>query len=66
MYGAYIERGKVLEKTSSGYKVQSLTRDGITTPPIPATGNSEYTADDAVYFFLFNDGRGAILAKIEQ
>lgn len=62
MYGAAIERGKILSVESGGYRIESYTRDGITTPPIPAMGGAAYSAGDRVYFFLFDDGSGAILA----
>jgi hypothetical protein len=66
MFGATIERGWVVEKIGTAYRVASLTRDGIISPPIPAMGTGEYTADELVYFFLFEDGTGAILALIAQ
>ena len=65
MDGALIERGRVIEKTDTGYRVKSLTRDGITTPPIPAMGEAEHQAGSLVYFFVFGDGRGMILAAFE-
>ncbi|MDD3881888.1 MAG: hypothetical protein PHI27_06515 [Eubacteriales bacterium] len=60
-YGACIERGAVVSVADGLYIVRSLTRDGIITPAIPAISGT-YQADDTVYFFLFPDGHGAILA----
>ena len=60
-YGAIIERGIILSVEADGYRVQSFTRDGIATPPLPAIGEAEYAAGNRVYFFLFDDGHGAIL-----
>ena len=61
-YGAIIERGIVEEVCENGYKVKSYARDGITTPAIPAASGAAYKAGDRVYFFVFDDGHGAILA----
>lgn len=71
-YGAAIERGTIQKAEGGKYTVKSLTRDGIVTPPIPAlplmqgTENGyeaiSYAAGDRVYFFLFEDGNGMILA----
>ncbi|MGI6234433.1 MAG: hypothetical protein ACOYI6_04160 [Christensenellales bacterium] len=66
MDGALIERGRVIEKTDTGYRVKSLTRDGITTPPIPAMGGAEHQAGSLVYFFVFGDGHGMILAAFDR
>ncbi len=64
-YGATIERGRIISAEKDGYKVMSYTRDNITTPPIPAIGGATYNVDDRVYFFVFDDGHGAILAAFE-
>ena len=61
-HGAWIERGIVSEVCESGYKVKSYSREGITTPAIPAASGAAYTVGDRVYFFLFDDGHGIILA----
>lgn len=61
-YGAIIERGIVEEACENGYKVKSYTRYGITTPAIPAASGAVYKAGDRVYFFVFDDGHGLILA----
>ena len=60
--GATIERGVVEEVCATGYKVKSYTRDGIITPAIPAASGAAYKAGDRVYFFMFDDGHGMILA----
>lgn len=62
-YGATIERGIVAVACEDGCKVQSLTRDGITTPALPSVSGTAYKVGDRVYFFVFDDGHGAILAK---
>lgn len=62
-HGVYVERGIVQEVCDGGgYKVKSYIRDGIITPEIPAAGGATYEVGDRVYFFLFDDGRGLILA----
>lgn len=63
-YGASMERGIVLREEDGGWRVQSLTRPGITTPPLFALCGS-VQAGDLVAFFLFSDGQGAILGRIE-
>lgn len=64
-YGAAIERGEVAEASADGYRVRSMTREGITTPIIPAIGDAEYAVGDRVYFFIFEDGHGAILTAFD-
>lgn len=64
-YGACIERGVVTMVCEGGYKVKSLTRDGITTPALPSIGGTTYQVGDRVYFFVFDDGHGAILAAFQ-
>ena len=61
-YGANIERGIIAEVCEEGYRVPSLTRYGITTPAIPSISGAVYMAGDRVYFYVFDDGHGAILA----
>ena len=60
-YGARIERGKIYEVCSDGYKVESYSRDGLITPSLPADQTLE--AGDWVYFFMFSDGNGKIIGK---
>jgi hypothetical protein len=61
---AAIERGVVVSASEGGYRVQSYSRDGLITPAIPALTLDTYAQGDRVYFFLFDDGHGAILGKI--
>lgn len=63
-YGASIERGIVLCAEDGGWRVQSLTRPGITTPPLGVMGTEDVEAGALVAFFLFGDGHGAILGRI--
>ena len=63
-YGAQIERGRIEQITGDGLcKVASISRDGIITPALPSIGGATYTVGDYVYFFMFDDGHGAILAS---
>ncbi|MGN0997819.1 MAG: hypothetical protein ACI4PG_13000 [Candidatus Ventricola sp.] len=62
-YGASIERGTVLCEEDGGWRVQSLTRPGITTPPLGVLCGS-VAAGELVAFFLFDDGDGMILGTI--
>jgi hypothetical protein len=64
-YGARIERGEIAEAAEGLYVVQSLTRDGIITPALPTMGGATYDVGDRVYYFLFDDGHGLILAAFE-
>ena len=66
MYGAMIERGKIIDVQAEGYKIQSYTRDGLTTPFLKPLTDTTYEVGDFVYFFLFADGQGAILGKITE
>lgn len=63
---AGIERGTVTKALEKRYQVASMDRPGIVTPPILAIGRESYSAGDSVYFFLFPDGSGKILSKIEE
>ena len=60
--GANIERGIIAEVCEAGYKVQSYTRYGIVTPAIQSVSGAAYKVGARVYFFVFDDGHGAILA----
>lgn len=64
-YGTTIERGQIVEADEDGYKVASFTRNGITTPALSTIGGTTYQVGDRVYFFVFDDGHGAILAAFE-
>lgn len=61
-YGAIIERGIIAEVREDGYKVHSYSRSGITTPAIPSASGATFKVGDRVYFFVFEDGHGAIIA----
>lgn len=62
-YGV-IERGRILEKTSEGYTVASIDREGIVTQPLKPIDAREYARDDLVYFFVFCDGTGRIVCHM--
>ena len=64
-----IERGKVIEVAESGYRIASLDRDGIETPPIKPIESGQgitpvYAVGDNVYYFFFHDGTGRIICAI--
>lgn len=65
-YGAALERG-VIERIENGrYAVRSLTRDGIVSMPIRTTPNTgTLSVGDRVYFFVFPDGDGLVLDRME-
>jgi len=60
-----IERGKIVEAKDGGYKVESYTRGGVTSRFLDP-GTVVCATGDEVYFFMFPDGRGMILGKIER
>lgn len=64
-YGATIERGVIVTVAEAGYKVKSLSRDGIITPAIPAVNGGTFEVGDRVYFFLFDDGHGGIFSAFD-
>ena len=64
-YGAFIERGEVLNAEDGKYTVKSFDRDGIITPPIPAINNVLPDVGNRVFFFLFNDGSGRIIGTMD-
>lgn len=63
-YGASVERGVVIDITDDGYVVRSADRDQVTTLPMKSLKDSHYTVGDAVYFFMFDDGNGMIVASV--
>lgn len=63
-YGAVIERGEIIESENNLYVVRSLTRSGVTTPPMRAADGTTYRNGDRVYFFMFDDGNGRIIAGL--
>ena len=60
---APVERGIVTGVENDGtYTVKSYGRDGLTVTGLPPlVSEDSYNVDDKVYFFVFNDGRGAIM-----
>lgn len=64
--GVTIERGVVEQAAEGGYKVRSFTRHNIVTPVIPPMPGAAYQVGDRVYFFVFEDGHGLILAAIQD
>lgn len=65
IYGAPIERGAIDSIQGGRYRIKSLSRDGVVSLPIKAINNSDtYSIGDQVYFFMFDDGDGLILAKM--
>lgn len=66
-YGAKIERGEVAVMTGEGAVVRSFCRDGIITPPLPHIGTGDaLRTGDKVWFFLFPDGTGAVIARMPE
>lgn len=61
--GTTVERGKIAEAVSGGYRVSDLDRPGLTSGVITGIDNTAYTVGDTVYFFLFRDGTGKIICK---
>lgn len=76
----FIERGEIDRIEDGGFVVKSLTRKGVETRPMqainqyvneykgepPTEDKFEYKPKDRVYFFMFPDGRGMILGKMEE
>lgn len=62
---ARIERGEIVKAEDGKYFVRSYGRDGLTTPGIPAliAAMVPFTVGEKVYFFLFDDGHGAIIGR---
>ena len=63
-YGAVIERGRISAVEATGYVVESESRPGIVTPPIPDIAGTTRAVGDRVVFFMFDDGDGRILCGI--
>lgn len=61
--GAVIERGVISEVKNGKYKIRSVTRYGIITPFMSAIAGI-YDVGDVVYYFMFDDGKGMILAAV--
>lgn len=62
-WGAMIERGKITAAEADGYTVESFDRPGATGYGLK--GPDGLAAGNIVYFFLFGDGKGLILAEAE-
>lgn len=60
--GARIERGIITNITDNGYSIKNLTRYSLDAENIPAQPGIKPKVGDRVYFFLFGDGQGLILA----
>lgn len=74
MFGTMIEQGIIVSIQGDGYRIDSYSRDGLTTKPIKAIADWDidengipvrrYGIGDKVFFFLFEDGNGMILGKL--
>lgn len=65
-YGARIERGVITRQDDGRYIVKSYDRHGLVTPPIETINAQQFNAGDRVYFFLFDDGTGRIIASMNE
>lgn len=71
-WGATIERGTLTEQQGEKFKVKSFDRDGIVSRPLkpiplpPELLPKPYAVGDKVYFAMFCDGGGCILAPMEE
>ena len=63
MTGAPIERGKIAEVVTGGYRVRNLDRPELISRVITGIDNTAYAANDLVLFVMFRDGTGKILCK---
>jgi hypothetical protein len=61
-WGAAIERGTV-RSAEGGYVIASEDRQGVVTPPLPSLNGNVYAAGDRVYFFMHEDGTGAVIGR---
>ena len=59
-----IERGQIVQKLESGSRVCPFAGSYVTAP-IPALFGAAYDVGENVYFFYFDDGKGAILAAFD-
>ena len=69
-YGAFIERGNVIEKTvdthgKAWYVVESIDRPGVTSPKMQSYANLIADIGNKVCFFMFDDGTGSVLSILE-
>lgn len=59
-----IERGLIAGRDEAGWRVASLDRDGIVTPPLkPLTDGDSFMDGERVYYFIFPDGTGRIICS---
>jgi len=66
MYGALLERGRVINSTDGRCGIESYCRAGVTTPPLPLLNGLEVELGDRVLFFMFDDGTGIVIARMED
>ena len=78
--GFMIDRGRIKSEENGSFIVASYSREGVETRPMKAVNEyvNEYQGDppeehkytyavgDEVYFFMFDDGHGMILGKMER
>lgn len=67
---AAIERGRIIDARDGAFKVSSYARGGVISRYLHTLQSGLETepfgVGDEVYFFMFPDGRGLILARIER
>lgn len=64
MNGAVIHIGKIKRVSDDGYIIASVTESPMETPPLKAL-IGEYEVGDTVFYFLFENGFGAIIGNAE-
>jgi len=64
--GAVIERGKITSVSSGEYTVESIDRPGIVSLPAKPINPETYSVNDAVYFFVCQDGTGRVMSKVDR
>lgn len=65
MKGAEIHIGTVIKTDNGTYIIKSITEYPMETPAIKALDNQTYNAGDRVFYFLFDNGYGAVIGKAE-
>lgn len=67
---AGIERGRIVDARYGAFKVSSFSRGGVISRYLntlqPNLEVEPLGVGDEVYFFMFPDGRGMILGRIER
>ena len=58
-----VERGTIISVENNAHRVKSIDRENVITPLLRTIDGSVYEVNAAVYFFLFDDGDGAIIGK---